>query len=112
MAWKASMEVQEFVRRGGHGCGGPKQHRLTALPVRNDEGVGVLGNQDHRTQVWAWGGQRPQASKRAPKISSFSKERRRGLNPHLGPGRQECEGRREGGYWFPFPRADVRGRVG
>lgn len=76
-------------------------------------GVGVLGNQDHRTQVWAWGGPEPQASKGAPRSSSFNAgEEGGGLDPHLGPRWARELAGREGGYWFPFPREDVRGRVG
>lgn len=68
-------------------------------------GVGVLGNQDHRTQVWAWGGPEPQASKRAPRSSSFNAgEEGGGLNPHLGPGwARELAGREREGTGFHFP---------
>ena len=65
----------------------------------------MLGNQDHRTQVWAWGGPEPQASKGAPRSSSFNAgEEGGGLDPHLGPGwARELAGREREGTGFHFP---------
>ena len=85
---------------------GPKQLRLThLLPIRNDEGCRGAGDQDHRTQVWTWGGPEPQASKRAPRSSSFKAgEEGEGLDPHLGPGwAWELAGREREGTGFHFP---------
>lgn len=94
---------------------GPKQPRLThLLPVRNDEGCWGAGEPRPQDSGVGLGWSRTPGFQEGPKIQQLQCRRRgRGPESTSGPrlGQGIC-GEREGGYWFPFPRADVRGRVG